>query len=390
MDSIAVADTEALVSDLRIATRYAARLGLLRDEAVFGKLQCVEQSLKCESGVNAHALTVALNDVAQLIAPMTVADLRFGRDPFLPSNQQKSWWLQLGLAVVALCVLLITGYFMHSLRTEQAGLKALKQLESMHPQSAMTALRKMAQEDLPRENSGLTLTLYRQKGSKFVELSRSLYMAINKGLHANSTTLFPSLQILTSLYEEPPLPPTYPPSTDGELCPSDSDGKLVVPSTIAASPGWMQRLQIEAMDDYCYMLNVLPTIDGQAALPPDPLKPLKFIPEIESKVSLRSNWFLPFFFGTLGSILFVMRNVANVRTPAMLMFSAAMRIALGGVAGIVVGWFAAAALPGAESTNALSVPFALAFLTGYSIDSLFGLLDRLSHGVGAGAQPQKP
>ena len=154
MDSIGVVDTEALVSDLRIATRYAARLGLLRDEAVFGKLQCVEQSLKCEGGASAHALTVALNDVAQLIAPMTVADLRFGRDPFLPSNQQKSWWLQLGLAVVALCVLLITGYFMHSLRTEEAGLKALKQLEAMRPQSAVTALRKMAQEDLPREKLG--------------------------------------------------------------------------------------------------------------------------------------------------------------------------------------------------------------------------------------------
>ena len=386
MDTTAVVDTEALVSDLRLATRYAARVGLLHDEAVFSKLHCVERSQRDEGVPDVHALTVALNDVAQLIAPMTVADLRFGRDPFVPANQRKAWWLQLVLAVVALCVLLVTGHFMHSLRTEVAGLQALKQLESMRPQSAVTALRRMAQDDLPNSTSNLTLAMYRQKSNEFAELSRSLYMATNKGSRANKTTLFPSRDLFASLQDEPDAGPS---SSDDAICSVDQEGQLVVPQMIQSSPTWMRPLRIETLYDFCFMVTVLPPVDGKAALPLDPLTPLKFIPDIESKVSLRTNWFLPFFFGTLGSILFVMRNVANVRTPAMQVFSALMRIALGGVAGIVVGWFSAAALPGVESTNALSVPFALAFLTGYSIDSLFGVLDRLSHGVGTATQPPK-
>ncbi|MEO8248867.1 MAG: hypothetical protein ABI589_05810 [Burkholderiales bacterium] len=74
----------------------------------------------------------------------------------------------------------------------------------------------------------------------------------------------------------------------------------------------------------------------------------------------------------------MMRNVASIRTPAMELFPMFMRISLGGVAGIVIGWFSSAALSALESTGALSVPFALAFLTGYAIDALFGLLDRMS------------
>lgn len=155
-------------------------------------------------------------------------------------------------------------------------------------------------------------------------------------------------------------------------------------------PPSIRTLQVDRLQDFSFGLKALPSAYGGAAMPIDPLSTLKFLRAIEERVSLRSDWFLPFFFGVLGSIVFVMRNVANVRTPSMNLFSISMRIALGGVAGIVIGWFSQAVLPGFQSTNALSVPFAFAFLTGYSIDALVGLLDRLSQGVGTGAQPQKP
>ncbi|HUR87985.1 MAG TPA: hypothetical protein VMZ74_02740, partial [Ramlibacter sp.] len=116
------------------------------------------------------------------------------------------------------------------------------------------------------------------------------------------------------------------------------------------------------------------------------IAPLGFLPEIGDKVSMRQNWFLPFFYGLLGSIIFVMRNVANLRTPAMEWFPIMMRLALGGVAGIVIGWFSFFTGPFEHTHTSVSVPLALAFLTGYGIEILFSLLDRL---IKASAEPAK-
>ena len=58
-------------------------------------------------------------------------------------------------------------------------------------------------------------------------------------------------------------------------------------------------------------------------------------------------------------------------------------VGLGGVAGIVVGWFASpSAAVGAETVSTLSLPFMLAFLAGYGIEAVFRLLDRLSRALG--------
>jgi hypothetical protein len=98
-------------------------------------------------------------------------------------------------------------------------------------------------------------------------------------------------------------------------------------------------------------------------------------------MSIRVTWFLPFLYGLLGSAVYMMRNVASVRTSAMEWFPIVMRLSLGGVAGIVMGWFAAGS-SSIQTTASLSVPFALAFLTGYGIDALFNLLDRISRTLG--------
>jgi hypothetical protein len=80
----------------------------------------------------------------------------------------------------------------------------------------------------------------------------------------------------------------------------------------------------------------------------------------------------------------MMRNVSSVRTPAMEWFPIVMRISLGGVAGIVVGWFSFSKPGALETTSLLSLPFAIAFLTGYGIDALFSLLDRFNRAMGEG------
>ncbi len=72
----------------------------------------------------------------------------------------------------------------------------------------------------------------------------------------------------------------------------------------------------------------------------------------------------------------------------MEVFPMIVRLSLGGLAGIVIGWFSASVGTGspAVSGNILSLPLVLAFLTGYGIDVFFSLLDRLS---GSLIEPQR-
>jgi hypothetical protein len=59
--------------------------------------------------------------------------------------------------------------------------------------------------------------------------------------------------------------------------------------------------------------------------------------------------------------------------------TAFLRLGLGGIAGLAIGWFwvPTSAKAIAEVSSLTTAPFALAFLAGFSIELLFSLLDRI-------------
>ena len=103
-----------------------------------------------------------------------------------------------------------------------------------------------------------------------------------------------------------------------------------------------------------------------------------------NKVNLLVSWMLPGLYGLLGACVFLMRDLllANkTRGDARIvdLLSLLLRVALGGLAGIIVGWFWVPTSPASSSSaiDVSSISFGVAFLAGFSIDSLFALLDRL-------------
>jgi hypothetical protein len=88
---------------------------------------------------------------------------------------------------------------------------------------------------------------------------------------------------------------------------------------------------------------------------------------------------LPMVYGVLGSSVFIMRRIMSTDANDYMLISSPsqvfMRIGLGGVAGIIIGWFN---IPNANGITTLaSTQFILAFLAGFSIDILFSFLDKL-------------
>lgn len=407
-------DVSILLTDLRAAVTYASRTGLLKNKEVIAQLKESSKALESEqlSSEQTHQLSESLNDVAQLIAPISVADLISGRDPFSPENQRRSKVLQLLLSLFALLVLASIGFFMQALQKEQEALQSLNQLHELQPQLKLTALRKMAQWDKPILKESPLYDQYHQKMSELQQLKGRVFAAYTEALGADSIPIIPIGDIF-SIFRSNDLVGAAANSQNGDslqrqsvvpaggvnditkndaklaqassppprLCVEDSSGNFVLPPDAASLPKWLRTILADSLGDFCFQLNIL-SPDGDGSLLTAELNNLGFIPHIRSKVSLRVSWFLPFLFGLLGATIFLMRNVASVRTPSMQLFPMVMRLSLGGLAGIVVGWFATSATSNPEITKAVSFPFALAFLTGYGIDVLFGLLDRLNRSIG--------
>jgi hypothetical protein len=110
--------------------------------------------------------------------------------------------------------------------------------------------------------------------------------------------------------------------------------------------------------------------------------------DTQIKINMLVTWLLPGLYGLLGACVYVMRRLILTRHTlpgngsALNALSLLLRIALGGLAGIIIGWFW---VPGAGSPGSLSqitsIPFGIAFLAGFSIETLFSLLDKLNRNL---------
>jgi hypothetical protein len=434
-----VIDISILIDDLRLCVDYAARAGLFRDRDVTQAISAAENTIRSDASPNVQTVTVALNLVVQAIAPVTVADLRFGRDPFSKENQKKSRLFQFWLTVFCLIVLAEIGYSMNALRVEQGVVGELKDLEDLHPELKLTTLRMIAERDQPISKSTGLIDEYHRRVGELKEINSHMSETYSRALEANDIPLFLLTKTVDGAIKTfgrpstlpgagpPSVPddPTPPSAAAGsvfgtapgsatmpngervqtggasphlqptnlnanetatiaqsqDLCGAAADGSFSLPGEATHYPQWMRTVLADTLSDFCFQLKIL-SPDNQGTLLNQSMSELSFVPHIKDKVSLRVTWFLPFLYGLLGSAVFLMRNVASVRTPAMEWFPIVGRLSLGGVAGIIMGWFAAGASPAIQSTTSLSIPFALAFLTGYGIDVLFSVLDRLNRAIG--------
>lgn len=102
----------------------------------------------------------------------------------------------------------------------------------------------------------------------------------------------------------------------------------------------------------------------------------------------RQDYGLPVLFGLLGTIACMLRSLAHLIRDSRLtvtdIVGAAVRIPLGMLAGLAVGWVLGNRT---DSVFTQITPWTLAFLAGYSVELLFTAMDRLI-GAFTGAEPE--
>lgn len=101
---------------------------------------------------------------------------------------------------------------------------------------------------------------------------------------------------------------------------------------------------------------------------------------LQPRSRIQTAWVLPFLYGLLGACVYVMRRLLfDARAAVAENLVILLRLALGALAGVVIGWFASpSTVGGIGASSAVSWQYVLAFLAGFSIDNMFNMLDRVN------------
>jgi hypothetical protein len=378
-------ETEELMRDARLVIDYAARTGKLADDELPKAINAVEEASIQTAGPHRVRLVAALNNGIRAITPMTLVELRAGQSPFDPRNQRVTRRLQICFCVVTIVLTVMVASFTEYLHREETALKSLQQIQDTHPLDKLNALRTMVRfQKVLDQQTPISYAEYRRSFRELSEIQAKLsggYDLLNdvaenppwsfavRFFGWTAANLFPSLSdSVDNSYSGAPkdLPQTGTSKSDD----CDAEGQASVYEMGKYAP-WLQAVVADLADEKCFsqkanLVFVLPPTAG-------------LVDRIQSSMAALSGWVLPFLYGLLGASVFVMRDLLNPRTPTLGFFPTLLRVALGGIAGIIIGWFwIPTASKTADVASITSVPFGLAFFTGFSIDVLFSLLDRLN------------
>ncbi|HTT37618.1 MAG TPA: hypothetical protein VMH32_08130 [Burkholderiales bacterium] len=387
-----------LLDDAKLVLDYAVRVSALPTavlETLAHAIDDGEKAVAENRPLDKVALSLALNKSVRFIAPVSLMDLREGRSPFADdeSSRRRVKWQRYGLCSLAVAFVVSIAYNSHELHREQESLANVQQFLAAHASDRLTSVRKLAQfeglfvEPDPRYkfderrydqyHQGIRelRNLSDEYGANATQLRLAAEPTIDRFLNGVLTAFGPrgGNPVGESAFAAAPPPQ---PAARGKEAPAPDfcDKDYVAKMGSGNYPPWLKFVMSDYIDQYCFVTKV--NLSPDAFFYPNNYP---YMHAIRERIAMQTAWILPILYGALGATIFLMRSLQNPYTPNFSFWQALLRIVLGGVAGLVIGWF----WPAATADNATldrfsSIPFALAFLTGFSIDILFSLLDRFT------------
>jgi hypothetical protein len=410
---------QQLLEDARLVAAYAYRSGQLKDDKIFVAISQFEEDLAANRKPNRGEFAAAVSKMVASIAPMSLQDLREGKDAFSPRTGGTANRAQVVLSSMALVIMFSVGYYSLVLNEQLTAVDAYTEIKTSNLDDKFTSLRKhwrdLADTQVPEDarfdilhheiEEMRTLRLQAVAAAQRVEKAQRL-----------SLTLFGSKPELSSIQagakDEAPAQKS---ASDNAQLSSSEKQKITTPiSNSAAStdrasaneeynqavltakvlptdicaieknirsvamddyPIWAKALLRDLAEELCIrsQLGIASVRDGPVDLAP------QYIYVVRENVGLLQSWILPGLLGLLGATFYLLRNLYDVHTPYVGGLTGFSRIALGGVAGIAVGWLVGSRTQ--DATGFSSLPLATALVAGFSVDIVFALLDKLKKAI---------
>ena len=413
---MAAADLNQLIADARLILEYAIRAGKLQDDALAVAIQQMEDS---ESAQQILALQNAMNGVVAQIAPMTLVDLRAGRNPFDQRNvHARSRW-QIGLSFATLGLIAVIAYYQYLVQRQDASLRAYHEVVEARGSERITDVRMLVQRRNALEKDSCQQEAYQKAQHQLRSLANQSLVASKALFDLSGESAWPFVDsalglvswvregsastmptVGTAAAATSPVASTgaqdaasnasasadlsYAPNANNQdLCDAQQSAKLVP----AGYPAWLRTVVLDSIDEFCFASKL--SVDSLAEADPfrrgtaSPYGPKAIdydpVAKVEQRMHVQTGWLLPFLYGLLGACVYVMRRLLfDTKTAVVENVVIVLRLALGALAGVAIGWVT---LPNAgipAFSSASSWPYVLAFLAGFSIDILFAILDRLN------------
>lgn len=407
-----------LLHDGYLVLEYAVRAGRLPDEALPNVIREVETAITEGKTPNVVGLSQAMNAAVAAIAPVTLIDLRSGRNPFDLANRSSTRVMQFVLCAVAVLLAALIAFYSYDLHREEAALRDFQENQAARVPEKASAFRKMVQQEKVLKNRDSRYEQFlrnlrelkdldgriKNNHDRLDRLSRAPLWPFEEELRdgfrylgqisegsasaqAAATNVVDLATLAKSPYED--------------FCEEDAKRQEAVPTVVnprdakrqavaaVVNPravDWSRELGDENRDDFCFWKKLDLAYIGSVYY----VSAADKVGDMRDRVMLQSVWILPFLSGVLGAAVFLLRDTLNPLTASFGVNRAIVRLAIGGVAGIIIGWFwAPSGLSSTALATASSLPLALAFLTGYSIDILFAALERVRRGVTEVQTPSK-
>jgi hypothetical protein len=370
---------DKLIEDADLVLEYAARAGKLVDDALPRAVRDAKASVAEERVPDVVALSRALNAAVIGIAPVTLIDLQSGRSPFDQGRSPSIRKLQYALCGLAVVLSFFIAFYSHYLHRKEGAVREYLEIQAAKIPDKFAALRRLVNQD----------KVLTSKDHRLYEDYVSTVQTL-KDLHArmigNHYTLqelkdaphFPFQRKLerflvwigrvTGFVQQPS------PTDESRLQTVSAEDACKAPPATSDNPTEHQRIVAEKWDEFC----LSETLGISFATTTNYIPFAATVSGIRDSIVLYSTWILPFLTGLLGAAVFLLRDSLNPFTASFGATRAVVRLGIGAVSGIIIGWFwSPSNLTGTVLAGVSSMPLVLAFLAGYSIDILFFSLERV-------------
>lgn len=380
----AATDSDFLLQDARLVVEYGSRAGRLSDAALPQALEAAERALAAGGKPDRAGLLSALDAAVRAIAPVTLIDLREGRSPYDIAGQRYASRLVVLLCLFSIVLTGLIAFYTNALYQADSALAAIHQIEKVRYVDKVREVRRLTQDkELFVKHDARYAHYHQQLGE--LAFARAEHNAAAALIVASSNSvMFPGAGFFSSVWHVGTSPATSQAVQAGsdfaegapKTATSNSQADAEVNTVSRADPSG------DLADDYKFLVSI--GDDNASILLQPAFGPQQAFP-IERQRILISGWILPLFYGLLGASVYLMRTFLNDKTANHAFFPLILRIALGGIAGLAIGWFS---VPGSNTAVISTIPFGIAFLAGFSIDAVFTLLERLAQTISAVPQPR--